>query len=48
MAAAIVKATTYYNDPEMLADISRGLGGAMRGIEVNKMPEEQKLEKRGW
>jgi pyridoxal 5'-phosphate synthase pdxS subunit len=48
MAAAIVKATTYYNDPDMLADISRGLGGAMRGIEVNKMPEEQKLEKRGW
>jgi len=48
MAAAIVKATTYYNDPDMLAEISRGLGGAMRGIEVNKMADEQRLEKRGW
>ena len=48
MAAAIVKATTHYNDPEMLAEISRGLGGAMRGIEVNKMADEQRLEKRGW
>lgn len=48
MAAAIVKATTYYNDPAMLAEISRGLGGAMPGIEVNKMPEGEKLEKRGW
>jgi pyridoxal 5'-phosphate synthase pdxS subunit len=48
MAAAIVKATTHYNDPQMLAEISRGLGGAMRGIEVNKMADEQRLEKRGW
>ena len=48
MAAAIVKATTHYNDPEMLADISRGLGDAMAGLEVNKMADEQRLEKRGW
>jgi pyridoxal 5'-phosphate synthase pdxS subunit len=48
MAAAIVKATTHYNDPEALAEYSRGLGGAMKGIEVNKMADEQRLEKRGW
>ena len=48
MAAAIVKATTHYNDPEALAEYSRGLGGAMKGIEVNKMTDEQRLEKRGW
>lgn len=48
MADAIVKATTYYNDPDMLANISKGLGTAMPGLEVNKMPEEEKMERRGW
>jgi pyridoxal 5'-phosphate synthase pdxS subunit len=48
MAAAIVKATTHYNDPDSLAEYSRGLGSAMKGIEVNKMSDDQRLEKRGW
>ena len=48
MAAAIVKATTHYNDPDMLAEISRGLGDAMPGIEANKIPQEQQLQSRGW
>ncbi len=48
MADAIVRATTHYNDPEMLAEISRGLGDAMAGLEVNKMVDEERLEKRGW
>ncbi len=48
MAAAIVKATTHFRDPDMLAEISRGLGKAMPGLETNKMADEDRLEKRGW
>lgn len=48
MADAIVRATTHYNDPEMLAEISRGLGDAMPGLEANKLPADQRMEKRGW
>jgi pyridoxal 5'-phosphate synthase pdxS subunit len=48
MADAIVRATTHFNDPDMLAEISRGLGDAMPGIEANKIPEDQQLQTRGW
>jgi pyridoxal 5'-phosphate synthase pdxS subunit len=48
MADAIVRATTHYNDPDMLAEISRGLGDAMPGIEANKIPEAEQLQTRGW
>ncbi len=47
-AAAIVKATTHYNDPGILADISKNLGEAMVGINISSMPEEDKLATRGW
>ena len=47
MATAIVKATTHYNDPDMLAEISTGLGKAMPGLEVSKLSDEERLEKRG-
>ncbi len=47
MATAIVKATTHYNDPDMLAEISTGLGKAMPGLEVSKLADEERLEKRG-
>lgn len=47
-AKAIVKAVTHYNDPDILADISRNLGEAMVGINVSAMPEEEKLAGRGW
>lgn len=47
-AKAIVQATTHYNDPKMLAEVSIGLGEAMVGINVEKMPEGNKLAKRGW
>jgi pyridoxal 5'-phosphate synthase pdxS subunit len=47
MAAAIVKATTHFEDPDMLAEISAGLGKAMPGLEVNKMDDAERLEKRG-
>ena len=48
MAEAIVKATTHYNDPKILADISKSLGDAMPGLDVRTMPEEEQLAVRGW
>lgn len=47
-AKAIVQATTHYNDPKILAEISRGLGAAMPGLEIRAIPDEQLLAKRGW
>jgi pyridoxal 5'-phosphate synthase pdxS subunit len=48
MAAAIVRATTHYNDPDEVARVSIGLGPAMRGIAVSTIDASQRLEKRGW
>ncbi len=48
MAEAIVKATTHFNDPAILADVSRGLGSAMQGLDVRTMPVEEQLATRGW
>ena len=48
MAEAIVKATTHFNEPEILADVSRGLGDAMPGLDVRTMPMEEQLATRGW
>jgi pyridoxal 5'-phosphate synthase pdxS subunit len=47
-AKAIVLATTHYNDPELVAKASEGLGEAMRGIDVAKLPAEELLQTRGW
>jgi pyridoxal 5'-phosphate synthase pdxS subunit len=47
-AAAIVKATTYYDDPDVLAKVSRGLGEAMVGINVDAIGEPHRLADRGW
>ncbi len=47
-AKAIVDAVTHYDDPEMLAKVSRGLLTAMPGIDVRKLPEEEMLSTRGW
>lgn len=47
-AKAIVKATTFYNDPDVLAEVSRGLGEAMVGINVNDLPAPHRLAERGW
>ena len=47
-AAAIVKAVTNYNDPKILAEISEDLGGAMSGISVDSLEDEEKLAVRGW
>lgn len=47
-AEAIVKATTHYEDPVVLADVSRNLGEAMVGIDIDTLPAEQLLAGRGW
>jgi len=47
-AAAIVKATTYYDDAKLIADVSRGLGEAMVGINVADLAAPHRLAERGW
>ncbi len=47
-ADAIVKAVTNYNDPKLLAEISKDIGGAMSGISVSTLLEDEKLAVRGW
>jgi len=47
-AKAIVQAATYFQDPQKLAEISFGLGAAMRGMDLNDIPEEERLAGRGW
>jgi pyridoxal 5'-phosphate synthase pdxS subunit len=45
---AIVEATTYFNDPDVVAKVSRNLGEAMVGIELDTLSESQRLASRGW
>jgi len=47
-AKAIVEAVTYYEDPEMVAGVSRGLGEAMPSIEISTLAPEERLAERGW
>ncbi|MBS45868.1 MAG: pyridoxal 5'-phosphate synthase lyase subunit PdxS [Nocardioides sp.] len=47
-AEAIVKATTFHDDPAMVAKVSRGLGEAMVGINVEELPQPHRLAERGW
>ncbi len=47
-AEAIVAATTHYNDPQILAEVSRNLGEAMPGLEISSIPAEARMQERGW
>ncbi|MCJ7529679.1 MAG: pyridoxal 5'-phosphate synthase lyase subunit PdxS [Anaerolineales bacterium] len=47
-AAAIVKAVTHFNDPHILAEISRNLGEPMVGLQINTIPEAELIAGRGW
>ncbi|GAA4893116.1 pyridoxal 5'-phosphate synthase pdxS subunit [Stackebrandtia albiflava] len=47
-AAAIVKATAFHDDADVVAKVSRGLGEAMVGLNVQTLPETQQFAKRGW
>jgi len=47
-AAAIVKATTHYQDPKIIAEVSLGLGMPMRGLEISSIKPEELMAVRGW
>ena len=47
-AKAIVAATTNFNDPSVLAQVSEGLGDAMPGLEISSIAQEQRMQERGW
>ena len=47
-AQAIVKATTHYQDPAIIAEVSKGLGAAMPGLDIKAIPQQELLATRGW
>ncbi len=47
-AKAIVRATTHYDDPAIIAEVSKNLGEAMPGLDIKQIPAEELLAKRGW
>jgi pyridoxal 5'-phosphate synthase pdxS subunit len=47
-ARAIVAATTYFNDPAVLAEVSKDLGEAMKGIDISTIKPEERMQDRGW
>ncbi len=47
-AVAIVKATTHFDDPAVLLEVSRGLQPGMKGLEMSEIPEDERLAVRGW
>ena len=47
-ARAVVRAVTFYNDPDVILEVSRGLGEPMRGIEMSTLRPEEVLATRGW
>jgi pyridoxal 5'-phosphate synthase pdxS subunit len=48
MSKAIVKATTHYKDPAIIAEVSKGIGAAMAGLDIKTIPEGELLAPRGW
>ncbi len=48
MAKAIVRATTHYQDPKIIAEVSKNLGEAMPGLDIKQIPAEELLAPRGW
>lgn len=48
MAKAIVEATLHYDDPSIVAEVSKGLGESMPGIEISKLSQEQRMQERGY
>ena len=48
IAKAIVKATTHYKDPQIIAEVSKNLGEAMPGLDIKQIPTEELLAPRGW
>jgi pyridoxal 5'-phosphate synthase pdxS subunit len=47
-AKSIVKSVTYYEDSNILAEVSEGLKAAMKGLDISEIPDEQRFQERGW
>jgi pyridoxal 5'-phosphate synthase pdxS subunit len=47
-ARAIVEATTHYQDYKLIAELSKGLGSAMKGIEISNIQPSERMQDRGW
>jgi pyridoxal 5'-phosphate synthase pdxS subunit len=47
-ARAIVEATTHYEDYSLIADLSKGLGTAMKGIKISSLNPNERMQERGW
>jgi pyridoxal 5'-phosphate synthase pdxS subunit len=47
-AKAIVEAVTHFDDPRVIAEVSKGLGDPMKGMDVGSIPEGELLQERGW
>jgi pyridoxal 5'-phosphate synthase pdxS subunit len=47
-ARAIVEAVAHYDEPDIIAEVSKDLGDAMPGLEIETIPKEQRLQERGW
>ncbi len=47
-AKAIVEAVAHFDNPAIIAEVSSGLGGAMKGIEISEIPKDQRMQERGW
>jgi pyridoxal 5'-phosphate synthase pdxS subunit len=48
MGKAIVRATTHYKDPAIIAEVSKGIGAAMPGLDIKTIPDKELLAPRGW
>jgi len=48
MASAVVEAVTHFQDPELIANVSKGLGEAMKGLEISEIGKENLIQFRGW
>ena len=47
-AKSIVEAVLHYDDPQVVVEVSKGLGTAMKGVEISQLSEEERLQERGW
>jgi len=47
-AKAIVEAVLHFDDPHVIADVSKNLGAAMKGLDISALSDEERLQERGW
>jgi pyridoxal 5'-phosphate synthase pdxS subunit len=47
-AKAIVEAVLHFDDPQVIVEVSKGIGAPMKGVDISHLPEEERLQERGW